>query len=283
MFELLLSLFVQYGYWIVFAGILLDNAGLPLPGELLLIAFGAFTRTGDLDLGLGLLVASAAAMSGDSIGYWLGRLGGDRLLHAYCRVTLGSGKCVQKAVAFYHRRGPVAVIFGRFVIGVRVFLFPLAGSARLPFLRFLLFDSVGATIWAGFFILAGYSVGWQLEPVHQGYRAGSAILAVVLVVGFATYLMMKLYRRWRHGPGSFRDRMIARVGKAFRPRGETGLRTFISRPPEITLAGRNGPSPTDQQLLPGGDGVAARGAQARLNAPESPRPPEAPPGGSGLP
>ena len=60
--ELLLSLFVQYGYWIVFFGILLDNAGLPLPGELLLLTFGALARTGHVDLGIGILVASSTAV-----------------------------------------------------------------------------------------------------------------------------------------------------------------------------------------------------------------------------
>lgn len=274
--ELVLGLFVQYGYWIVFVGILLDNAGLPLPGELLLIALGALARGGDLDLGLGVLIAAAAAMSGDSVGYWLGRLWGDRLLHAYCRVTLGSQKCVQKAVAFYHLRGPVAVVFGRFVVGVRAFLFPLAGSARMPYARFLLFDCFGALIWSGLFVLAGYSIGWQVERAHDGYRAGSAILAAVLGVGFATYLLMKLRRRWRHGPGSLRDRIVVRVKKALRPLGDIGRRTLISRASEIALTGRNGPGPTDRQPLLRGDGGTTREAQARPNASESPGPPAAP-------
>jgi membrane protein DedA with SNARE-associated domain len=94
-FESVLSLFIQYGYWIVFAGILLDNAGLPLPGELLLLTFGALARTGHVDPVLGMVVAVVAAMSGDSVGYWLGRLGGEHLLQTYCRLTLGSGKCLQ--------------------------------------------------------------------------------------------------------------------------------------------------------------------------------------------
>lgn len=124
--EFLLGLFVQYGYWIVFVGILLDNAGLPLPGELLLLTFGAVARTGNLHPGLGVFMAWAAAVSGDSVGYWLGRIGGDRALHTYCRVTLGSGQCVSNARSFYERHGRATVVFGRFVMGVRAFLTPLA-------------------------------------------------------------------------------------------------------------------------------------------------------------
>lgn len=111
-----------YGYWIIFAGSLLDNAWFPLPGELLLLSFGVLARTGHVSLELSILLASAAAVSGDNIGYWLGRRRGQRLPRAYCRLTLGSGKCVAKAVAFYPLRGSVAVVFGRFVMGLRASL-----------------------------------------------------------------------------------------------------------------------------------------------------------------
>jgi len=256
-FHLLLSLFIQYGYWIVFAGILLDNAGLPLPGELLLLTFGALARTGHVHLGLGILVAWGAAMIGDSVGYWLGRLGGERLLHTYCRVTLGSGKCIQKAVAFYHLRGRVAVVFGRFVVGVRAFLFPLAGSARMPYAQFLLFDGAGALVWASLFVLTGYGVGWQVEGVSEGYQAASTALAWILGAGFAGYLLIKLWRRLRHGPGSIRERMVARVRKALRARGCTTPPAVISMACEIELAERNGivlSKSTRQPEIVGGSG-----------------------------
>lgn len=216
--DLALSLFVQYGYWIVFAAILLDNAGLPIPGELLLLLFGALARYGHLDAGLGLVVASAAAMSGDSIGYWLGRLTGDRALRTYCRVTLGSGMCVPKALAYYHRYGNATVIVGRFVMGVRAFLSPLAGSAGMPFGRFLLFDSIGALLWSGFFIFLGYSVGGRLEWLHEGYRAGSLVLVGALGVGFGAYLLLKLVRREGHGPAFLGEPMVSHALAAFRRR-----------------------------------------------------------------
>ncbi len=239
--ELLVDLFIRFGYWIVFAGILLDNAGLPLPGELLLLAFGALARTGHVELGDGILVAGAAAMAGDSVGYWLGRLGGERLLHGYCRVTLGSGKCLQRAVAFYQLRGAVAVVFGRFVMGVRALLFPLAGSARMPYTKFLVFDALGALTWASVFILAGYSVGWQSG---EGYRAASAIFAAALGASAAGYLLVKLYRRARHGPESIRGWIVARVERALRPRSTEARPPFVSTRPEIVPAEAEG---TDQE------------------------------------
>jgi len=279
-FELFLSLFIQYGYWIVFAGILLDNAGLPLPGELLLLTFGALARTGHVDLSLGILAATTAAMSGDSVGYWLGRLGGERLLHTYCRVTLGSGKCLQRAVAFYQLRGPVAVVFGRFVMGVRAFLFPLAGSARMPYPYFLLFDSVGALAWAALFTLAGYSVGWQVEGMHHQYRAASRILAGGLAAGLAVYLLLKLYRRRHHGAGSLRERMVARARKGLRdPLGVT-FPALISIRSGTMPTERNGTGQTAPGLLPGNNAGIPWVAEARHTPPESPAPPEARAGGS---
>jgi membrane protein DedA with SNARE-associated domain len=203
--EFLLALFVQYGYWIVFLGILLDNAGLPLPGELLLLTFGAVAGTGDLHVGYGILVAWLAAVSGDNVGYWLGRLGGDRVLHTYCRFTLGSGQCVRNALGYYERHGRATVVFGRFVMGVRAFLTPLAGAARMPLGQFLLVDGLGALIWSSLFIAAGYSVGWRVDQMQHGYRTGYVIIVGALTLSVAAYLLMKLYRRRRHGPGDLSD------------------------------------------------------------------------------
>lgn len=205
------ALFVQYGYGIVFTAILLDNAGLPIPGELLLLMFGALARTGDLDLGLGLLVAWAAALSGDTVGYWLGRLTGDGVLRTYCRLTLGSGTCVRRAVSYYHRYGNATIVGGRFVMGIRAFLSPLAGAAGMPFHRFLFFDSLGALLWSGLFLALGYSFGWRADLVHGAYRAGATVVLSVVGAGASTYVLIKLFRRWRHGPASFREGLLARV------------------------------------------------------------------------
>lgn len=148
------GLFIQYGYLLVFAAVFLDNAGLPLPGELALLAFGFVARTGHLDIGWGIVAAGAGAMVGDSMSYLLGRVGGMRILHAYCRITLGSGQCVENALAYYKRFGRVTIVLGRFVLGLRAFLMPLAGSTQIPYGQFLLFDAIGALLWSSLFIVS---------------------------------------------------------------------------------------------------------------------------------
>jgi membrane protein DedA with SNARE-associated domain len=180
--EMLLGLFVAYGYWIVFTAILLDNAGLPIPGELLLLAFGIVAKDGQLDLVLGLLVAAAAALVGDSLGYWIGRLGGARVL-----ARLGQRP--------RFRPGNASVVFGRFVIGARVLLAPLAGVTRMPFRRFLVFDGMGCLVWASAFILIGYASGVRLEVMQQNLRMVSVAAQSLIVSALGAWAISRLMKR----------------------------------------------------------------------------------------
>jgi membrane protein DedA with SNARE-associated domain len=262
--DFLLDLFVQYGYWIIFLGILLDNAGLPLPGELFLLAFGALARTGEVDLGFGLALAFLAAVSGDNIGYWMGRLGGQRLLHVYCHVTLGSSRCVRDAVAFYRLRGPVTVVFGRFVMGVRAFLAPLAGSVRMPYLRFLAFDILGAATWAGAFVLSGYALGWQLQGIEHGYRTGAKLLTFALGAAFVVYIALKLRRRWQHGAAA------PTTGTTVRVPG--GTRRGSGPSPRAAAI----PSPEGSPVEPLSARHPTLGDRPRINRPRAPSPPGSP-------
>jgi membrane protein DedA with SNARE-associated domain len=181
--ELLTGLFIAYGYWIVFAAILLDNAGLPIPGELLLLAFGMVAKDGHLDLFLGLAVAAAAALVGDSLGYWIGRLGGARLLARFGTPRFAPGH--------------LSLVFGRFVIGARMLLAPLAGISRMPFARFAALDALGCFVWAGVFILIGYASGVRLEALQQGFQVVSVAAQGILVAAVAAWVVTRLAIRRR--------------------------------------------------------------------------------------
>ena len=187
--EILIGLFVAYGYWIVFTAILLDNAGLPIPGELLLLAFGIFAKDGQLDPVLGLIVAASAAMAGDSLGYWIGRLGGGPVL-----ARLGQRP--------RFRPGNASVVFGRFVIGARVLLAPLAGVTRMPFGRFLVFDGMGCLMWAGAFILIGYLSGVRLEAMQQSLRVVSVAAQSIIVAALGTWAIMRFVKRRAAAPAT---------------------------------------------------------------------------------
>jgi membrane protein DedA with SNARE-associated domain len=153
---------------------------------------------GHLDLGWGIVAASAGAMAGDNMSYWLGRLGGLRILHTYCRLTLGSGACVNNALAFYHRFGGIAVVLGRFIVGLRAFLVPLAGSTRMRYGRFMLVDAVGAFVWSSVFIVAGRLLGSQVGGFSRRVRGGSTLLLAAFLIAFLGYMAMKLWKRHRY-------------------------------------------------------------------------------------
>ena len=182
--ELLMGLFIAYGYWIVFTAILLDNAGLPIPGELLLLAFGVLAKDGHLDPLLGLAVAATAALVGDSLGYWLGRLGGARLLAR-----------IGRAPRF--KPGHLALVFGRFVIGARMLVAPLAGVNRMAFPRFVACDALGCLMWAGVFILIGYASGVRVQVLQQSFHVVSYAAQATLLAGLAAWGISRLVAQHR--------------------------------------------------------------------------------------
>jgi membrane protein DedA with SNARE-associated domain len=182
--ELLMGLFIAYGYLIVFTAILLDNAGLPIPGELLLLAFGVLAKDGHLDLLLGLAVAATAALVGDNVGYWVGRLAGTRVFKRAGRTPR-------------FRPGRLSVVFGRFVIGARVLLAPAAGLTRMPFGRFLVFDAVGCIVWAALFILIGYASGIKTEVMQQGLKVVGIAAQVAIAIALGAWAISRIAARRR--------------------------------------------------------------------------------------
>jgi membrane protein DedA with SNARE-associated domain len=179
--ESLLGLFAVYGYAIVFVAILLDNAGLPIPGELLLLAFGGLARGGELDLFTGVAVATAAALMGDSAAYWGGRCG----CHYFLPARVAQERLSPR---------PLTVVLGRFVVGARLFFAPLAGCSRMAFARFLLMDGLGCLLWAGAFILIGYLAG---DHLISAFERGRGLIALAVAGLGATWLILILTRTWR--------------------------------------------------------------------------------------
>lgn len=192
----------RYGYAILFLGIALENAGLPLPGELFLLAAGFLASTGPFELPLVIALGAAGAVAGDSLSDLLGRLGGERLPQFYCKMMLGSADCVRKTHEYFARRGGLTVTFARFVVGVRAFAAPMAGAAKMAYPRFLAYDALGALLWAALMAALGYLFGSRWDRLHADYRRyyGFVLLTVLLVA--LGYILMKSLRRRRYGPAS---------------------------------------------------------------------------------
>jgi undecaprenyl-diphosphatase len=170
----------QIGYTALGAIILGESAGVPLPGETAQNTAGGLVAAGHLSLPLVILVAALAAITGDTIGYWLGRRGGRALL---LRDGLGATHrrhAVERADRFFGRYGLATVFFGRWVPGVRIVAAVMAGASRMPWPRFAVANAAGGIAWAATIATLAMIVG----------PTGSALLAAAgLALGGVTLLV----------------------------------------------------------------------------------------------
>jgi membrane-associated protein len=184
--EFLRDAVVHYGYWAVGAALLLENAGLPLPGEtiLLLASFMAYSQH-ELQLSWIILVATIAATCGDNLGFIAGYYGGRRLLSRYQHVFRIQNETVRRGEGLFARYGAVTVFFARFVFGMRIIAGPMAGVLRMPWRKFLVFNFLGATLWVIVISSSGYLFGRQWEHLARNVKLFDLVAAGILVIALA--------------------------------------------------------------------------------------------------
>lgn len=192
----------RHPYAVLLIGIFAENAGLPLPGEILIVVIAATAVANHASLPLILLASALGAMLGDNFSYWVGRRGGRFLLGCYCRATLSSADCGDRIVGLYSRLGSRAVAVARFVPTVRALMAPVAGMTRMKWARFATFDALGALLWATVFTLGGVLVGDSLvRSMERFHIYGRWVVAVVLAAAVGR-LAYRLYKRRKYGAAS---------------------------------------------------------------------------------
>jgi membrane protein DedA with SNARE-associated domain len=186
-FDLMRNAVVHYGYWAVAGFLLLENVGVPAPGEtiLLLASFLAYSEH-DLQLSWIIGVATMVTTVGGSLGYAFGYYGGRPLLEHYQSIFRIKHETLAQGENLFARFGAVAVFFARFVFGIRIIAGPLAGVLRMPWRRFLIFNFLGAAAWVTVISGAGYLFGrhWgRLEQAIKRFDVG-VVLLVIVAAGF---------------------------------------------------------------------------------------------------
>src|SRR5262252_4739405 len=173
---------VTYGYWAVGGALLLENAGIPVPGEtiLLLASFLAYSEQ-DLRLLWIMVVATIAATLGDNLGFVLGQRGGRPLLARYQSIFRIQTSTIERGERLFARYGALTVFFARFVFGMRIIAGPMAGVLRMPWRRFAIFNFLGAAVWVSVISTVGYFFGRHFERLEQGMKRFD-VLVVILVV-----------------------------------------------------------------------------------------------------
>jgi len=200
-FDLLRDYLAHYGYWAIAAALLLENAGLPVPGEtmLLLASFLAYTEH-HLRLPYIILVGVCAATIGDNLGFLLGHYGGEPLLERYRKVPRVY-RTLARAERLIQRYGSFAIFIARFIAGMRIIAGPLAGVLHMPWRKFVVFNFLGAAVWVTVISSVGYFFGrhWEeLARTMRGINAAVLLAAVLLIVFF-------WWRQRRKGAGSQPD------------------------------------------------------------------------------
>lgn len=181
--DVLRNAVVQYGYWAVGGALLLENAGVPVPGEtiLLLACFLAYSEH-DLQLPWIMVVATLAATVGDNLGFALGSYGGRPLLARYQALFRIQNKSVERGEELFARYGAVTVFLARFVFGMRVIAGPLAGVLRMPWRKFTVFNFLGAALWVTVISCVGYLFGQHWDRFAGEVKRIDIAAAILLVI-----------------------------------------------------------------------------------------------------
>lgn len=192
-----LTILTNHGYWIVFAWVFADQAGLPLPSFPVLLAAGALAHAGHLNLFAVIAVAALAAVLIDSLWFELGRHRGGSVLKFICRTSLEPDSCVGRTQKMFSRRGTWTILISKFVPGMNIVASPMAGISGVSRLRFLTLNAAGSLAFAVLFALLGYLFSRQLEHVLALASASGRWLLIAGLTLFIAYLAAKYARRAR--------------------------------------------------------------------------------------
>jgi len=183
----------KHGYVLVFAFVLAEAIGLPVPAALALIAAGAASAAHLLRAPLVLTSAIVAMLLGDTLLFLAGRYSGWALLGILCRVSMNPETCILRSAESFYKRGKTTLLFAKFLPGINTMATPLAGSMRMRFGQFLRFDAMGASL----YLLAYFTLGWLgrnfLKAIASNFQKAEHAVAAVLLAGLVVYA---IYRIW---------------------------------------------------------------------------------------
>jgi membrane protein DedA with SNARE-associated domain/rhodanese-related sulfurtransferase len=192
-----LEFFVGHAYAVLFLWVLVEQLGMPVPSIPLLLTAGTLSATHRVSEISALGAVLAACLFSDSAWYLLGRRFGARVVRLLCKVSLEAATCVARTEDYFGRRGPVTLLFAKFIPGLSTVAAPIAGQTGMPYSRFVLYDLSGSVLWSMTFLLAGRFFG-DIAKRSQAFFGllshFAAALFVVMVAGFFIWRVVKRHR-----------------------------------------------------------------------------------------
>lgn len=195
------SLLLLHGYALLTAYVFLGAVGSPTPVDPMLLLMGALIGNHEYSFWLALLGALAACIAGDLLWFQLGRHKGRSVLRLLCKLSLEPDSCVRNTEDTFARRGPLALLFVKFLPGLGLVSVALAGVTKVPVRTFLALDAAGSAIWIATYLLLGMAFHQQVDDLIiwlglVGQRAGLIVVLLLSVYLLFKYLQRRMYLRW---------------------------------------------------------------------------------------
>jgi membrane protein DedA with SNARE-associated domain len=195
--EALASPLEHYGLWGVFFLVMVEDFGIPVPGETVIIAASIYAGSGRLNVVAVGVVAFVAAVFGDNIGYGIGRFGGRRLVDRWGKYVFLTPERLDKAEEFFDRQGAKIITIARFIEGLRQANGIIAGITKMHWARFIAYNALGAALWVGTWVSVGYFAGQHINTIYSLVTRYSLYVAIAAVVVIVALIVRHVLRKRR--------------------------------------------------------------------------------------
>ena len=186
---------LTYGYMLLFAWVLVEQLGIPLPAAPVLLAAGALSAEHEISFSLALLAGLVGALIADSSWFLIGRRYGHHVLRLLCKLSLEPTTCVRRTQDSIGRRRAITVVIAKFVPGLSLLAAPVAGQNGMSLGSFLFFDIIGVTLWVGALLTAGRFFGDLLRRSQNLLDLAGRFSGVLLFLGILGFLVGRVIRR----------------------------------------------------------------------------------------
>lgn len=245
---------VQYGYALLFAWVLIEQGGLPIPATPLLLAAGALAGQGRMSMPLVILAGTAGCLGADVFWYFFGKRRGAIVLNLLCKIALEPDSCVRRTETRFSNWGPRTLLICKFVPGLNTAAPALAGMVRVPYPRFVIFDLLGGLLWTTAYSLLGFIFSRQLDRIARDAHLVGGWLVALFATGVIAYVLYRWIDRERFLAEVKGDRITPDELKHELEAGEHPVIIDLRHPLDVL---------TDPRTLPGALQIAPEDLTAR--------------------
>ena len=187
----------HYGVWAIVLFVFLEDFGVPVPGETVLIAGAVFAGTGNPNIIAVYIAGFVAAVAGDNLGYAIGRFGGRAVVDRWGKYVFLTPERLDKAENFFNRHGGKIIVIARFVEGLRQANGLIAGITEMHWLKFVAFNALGAALWVGTWVSVGYFAGQHITAIYDAITRYSLYAAIAAAVVIVAWIGLRIRKRRR--------------------------------------------------------------------------------------